>query len=237
MSIFNKKQDLIMKQLDYNKPFIVLNLKTYKEATGDNALRLARICEKVQEKTKLNIIICPQAIDIRNIALNVKIPIFAQHIDNKPVGKSTGNIVPENLMDINVHGSLLNHSEMQLDIKMIEKTVLKLKELDMRSIVCAKDNIVAKKFASFKIVKPDFIAVEPPELIGTEKSISTSRPEIIEKSVNACKGVNVLVGAGVKDNNDVKIALKYGAKGVLLSSHFVMSKDPEKFLMDLLHGI
>ncbi len=73
--------------------------------------------------------------------------------------------------------------------------------------------------------------------IGGEKSVSTAKPEIIPKAVKACSGVNVLVGAGIKDANDLKVALVHGAKGVLLASHFVLSKDPEKFLMELVQGV
>ena len=236
MCWFSKKQPVV-RQLDYSRPFVILNFKTYKESSGANALKLAKIAEKVSLQSKVNIIVCPQSIDLKEVASNVKIPVYAQHTDNSVLGKSTGNIIAENLADNNIHGSLLNHSEKKLDIKDIEKTVVKLKELDMKSVVCAKDNVVAKKLSSLKLVKPDFIAVEPPELIGGEKSVSESGPEIIERSVKACNGLNVLVGAGIKSNQDVMTALKLGAKGVLLSSHYVLSKDPEGFLRELIKGI
>lgn len=233
---FNKKP-FIVKKLDYTKPFIVLNLKTYKEGTDSNAINLALIAEKVQKKTRLNIILCVQAIDLKEVASRVKIPIFAQHTDYKPLGKSTGNIVPEQLLNINIRGSLLNHSENNISLGDIEKTVIRLKELDMISIVCAKSQVEAKQIAKFKIVRPTFIAVEPPELIGGEMSVSQAKPDIISKSVKVCGDIPVLVGAGVKDNADVKVAIHNGARGVLLASHFVLAKDPEKFLMELLKGI
>jgi triosephosphate isomerase len=237
MCLFNFKKTMVVKQLDYSKPFIMLNFKTYKESTGDNAVKLAKIAEKAALKTGLNFIVCVQAIDLQAVASQVKIPVYAQHIDNAIIGKSTGAIVAENILDMNIHGSLLNHSEKRIDMKEMAKTVLKLRELDMKSIVCAKDHKEAKKIASLKIVRPDFIAVEPPELIGGETSVSQAKPEVIEKTVQECQGLSVIVGAGIKDNNDMKIALKYGAKGVLLASHFVLSKDPEKFLIELIKDI
>lgn len=234
--IFSKKPKAII-AIDVNKPLIVLNFKTYKESEGENALRLSKIAEKVQKKTGLNIIVCVQAIDIKDVSEAVKIPVYAQHVDDELIGKSTGNIVAEELVDINVFGSLLNHSEKRIDIKEIKATLLRLKELNMKSIVCARNDTEAKKMALIKPIKPDYIAVEPPELIGGELSVSSAKPDIIKKAVKACQGVPVLVGAGVKDNNDVKLALSYGAKGVLLASHFVLSKDPEKFLLDLVNGL
>ena len=227
----------LYKSLDYSKPFIVLNFKTYPEARGMNGLRLSQIAQKVADKTHLNIIVCPQAIDLKEIAPKLNIPVFAQHVDNLAPGKSTGSIVIESIAECNVHGSLLNHSEKRLDPEDIKQTVLRMKEIDLKTIVCVRDNKEAKKIASMKPVRPDFVAIEPPELIGGELSVSTAKPDIIKKSVQTCQEVNVLVGAGIKDNNDMKMALVYGAKGVLLSSHFVHAKDPEKFLLDLVAGL
>jgi triosephosphate isomerase len=222
-------------QLDDTRPYVFLNFKTYAESSGANALKLAKICEEVQKKTHLNFIVCVQAIDT-NIASQVNIPVYAQHVDAESQGKSTGNIVPRNLLNNNIHGSLLNHSEKKLDAKTIAKTILVLKELDMKSVVCASNDAEAKKLSALKPVKPDFIAVEPPELIGTETSVSTAKPGIIKKTVTSCGGIKVLAGAGIRDNNDIRIALAEGAKGVLLSSHFVLAKDPKQFLMDLVKG-
>jgi len=235
--MFINKPPYIVKKLDFNKPFIVLNLKAYNEGTGSNAVRLALIADKVQEKTGLNIMICVQTIDMKEVASRVKIPVLGQHIDYNEVGKSTGSTVPEHALNINVRGSLLNHSEKKLNIKDIEKIVIRLKELDMLSIVCAKGQDEAKRMANFKTIKPTFIAVEPPELIGGEVSVSKAKPEVITKSVKTCGDVPILVGAGIKDNTDLKVALQNGAKGVLLSSHFVLAKDPEKFLTELLKDI
>jgi len=223
--------------LDSNKPFIVLNFKTYPEARGDNALRLAKIAEKVHKKTGINIIVCPQVLDLKTVASNVRIPVFAQHVDYNPEGKSTGSVVGEALLEANIHGSIINHSEKRIDPKELEKTIFRMKELNLKSIVCVKNDTEAKKIYNLKPIKPDFIAIEPPELIGTETSVSTAKPEIIKKSVQNVRDMPMLVGAGVKENNDLKLAMVYGAKGALLSSHYVKSSDPEKFLMDLIKGI
>ena len=77
------------------------------------------------------------------------------------------------------------------------------------TVVCAKDSKEAAKIAK---VSPDFIAVEPPELIGGEVSVSKAKPDIIRESVKAVGGKSkLLVGAGVKTGEDVRIALKLGA--------------------------
>lgn len=235
--MFENKKPFVVEKLNFSKPFIILNFKTYKEGSGENAVKLALIAEKIQQQTKLNIIVCVQATDLKEVASKVRIPVFAEHCDYSPIGKSTGKIIPEQLLDINVRGTILNHSENRIDIKDIEKTIIRLKELDMTSVVCVKDAIETKKVANFKVIRPTFIAVEPPELIGTETSVSSAKPEIIPKSIKNCNKIPLIIGAGIKSNEDIKTALQHGANGVLLSSHFVLSKDPEKFLIEMLKDI
>ncbi|MEM4637798.1 MAG: triose-phosphate isomerase [Candidatus Woesearchaeota archaeon] len=219
-----------IKSIDFSRPIIVLNFKTYTESSGINALKLAKIAEKVSLKTSLNIIIAVQAIDLKEISSNVSIPVFAQHVDPFMPGKSTGSIIIENLSS-NIKGSILNHSEKKIPLKVISETINRLRDSGLKSIVCASNNIEAKKISA---LRPDFIAVEPPELIGGEVSVSDAKPEIIKKAVNSCMGIPVLAGAGIKNNEDLKIALSLGCRGVLLSSHFVKAKDPKNFLEELI---
>ena len=53
-------------------------------------------------------------------------------------------------------------------------------------LVMAGEFIVneAKKYAK---LNPTFIAIEPPELIGTGRAVSTERPQLIVNSTNAVK--------------------------------------------------
>ena len=89
----------------------------------------------------------------------------------------------------------------------------------------------ARKVAT---LQPSFVAVEPPELIGGDVSVSTARPEIITGSVAAVDGVPLLVGAGIKNGTDVRIAMKLGAVGVLVASGVVKASNPGDVLRDFL---
>ena len=51
----------------------------------------------------------------------------------------------------------------------------------MISIVCVKDVAEVKKYLK---INPDFIAIEPPELIGSGKAISTEKPDLIQKAAS-----------------------------------------------------
>jgi len=217
---------------------IVLNMKVYAEATGEKAMKLAKTCDEVASETGAQIIVCPQTTDLRWMVSELNIPVYAQHIDNIKPGSGTGWTLPESVADTGVKGCLVNHSEHRLTIADLETNVKKLKELGLTSIVCTNNIEVSKACAA---VGPDYVAVEPPELIGGDISVSTAQPEIISGSVEAVKKVNpdvgILCGAGVKNGVDVAKSIELGAGGVLLASGVVKAKDPKSVLLDLVSGL
>ena len=90
-------------------------------------------------------------------------------------------------------------------------------------------------------LSPDFIAIEPPELIGGDVSVTKANPEVVSSAVDRIRRANpkveVLCGAGVKAGRDVSRAIELGAVGVLLSTGVVKAKDPKKALTDLAKGL
>ena len=209
---------------------IIINLKAYKQGTGKQALKLARICSKISKKLKEEIYIAPQESDIRLISKIKGITTIAQHIDAVDYGAHTGAVIAEDIRKAGAKGSLLNHSEHRIPFKDISFCVKKLKKLRMKSIVCVKNVSEAKKIAK---LMPDYIAYEPPSLIGGKISVSTAKPDVIKKVV-AAVNVPVLVGAGIHTREDIKKSYELGAKGILVSSAVVKAKDPEKKLKKLL---
>jgi triosephosphate isomerase len=131
-------------------------------------------------------------------------------------------------------GTLVNHSEHKVSKKQIAECVELSKVVELTAVICADNVQSAVQVAEFR---PDFIAVEPPELIGGNVSVTTANPRIIEETVESVKKINgsiaVLCGAGVKTGNDVRTAIELGASGVLLASGVVKVKDPRVVLLDL----
>ena len=158
----------------------VINCKNYEEISGDKIKKFIKIAEQVSKKYKIKIAISPPQ-HLIGLVANSSITVLAQHIDNSKVGSTTGFIIPELLKKSKVKGSLINHSEHRISSKEIEKLVLKLKELKMISIVCVKDVAEVKKYLK---INPDFIAIEPPELIGSGKAVSKEKPDLIEKAAS-----------------------------------------------------
>jgi triosephosphate isomerase len=210
-----------------------VNFKTYAEGTGKNALKLAEVCEKVSLKTNVCVGVAPQFVDIASIAGAVKVPVFAQHIDSVPFGSFTGHVLPESVKEAGAVGTLINHSERRLKLADIDMLIARARENGMVSVVCSNNAVVSAAAAS---LKPDMIAVEPPELIGTGIPVSKAKPEIVSSTVDLAKKVNrdvvVLCGAGITKGEDVSAALRLGTKGVLVASGIVKAKDPYKILLE-----
>jgi triosephosphate isomerase len=105
------------------------------------------------------------------------------------------------------------------------------------TVVCAESLDRARAILGFAAIsQPDLIALEPPELIGGDISVSTAQPELISAAVEVVGAGRLLVGAGVKNGMDVAIALRLGASGVLLASGVTKAADPKKVLEDLTSG-
>ncbi len=225
-------------KLEIETPVIVLNVKAYVESAGKKGFELAKICEEVASERGISIAICPQQVELALIASSVNIPCFAQHVDAVEPGSHTGFVTLESIKETGATGSLVNHSEHRLKIADIDGIIEKAASLDLLTIVCTNNIAVSKAVAE---LKPYAIAVEPPELIGTGKSVSKVDPGIVEDTVREVKRVDercvVLCGAGVTNGEDVRAAIELGAEGVLLASGVVKAKDPKAALLDLVSGL
>lgn len=216
---------------------IVLNFKTYRESTGVEALRLAEICEDISEEYSVQMVVVPQVADIHAISKAVKIPVFAQHVDGVGYGGFTGHITAASLKAAGASGSLINHSERRLKLADIDAAITACKSFDLKTIVCT-NNVATTQAAA--ALKPDYVAVEPPELIGSGIPVSKANPDVIRGSVAAVKtiapSVGVLCGAGITHGEDLRSALDLGSEGVLLASGIIKAKDQRKALEDLVTG-
>jgi len=218
-------------------PVIVLNVKTYEEAVGKKTIQLAKDMETVAEEMGVSMAISVMDTDIFRVADQVNVPVFAQHIDPITPGSHTGWSLPEAVKEAGAVGTLINHSEHRLILADIEWCLSRAKKLGLDQIICT-NNIETSVAAA--AIHPNFLAVEPPELIGGDISVTTSDPGIVSGTVDAVKkindSVNVLCGAGVKNGKDVAKALELGSQGVLLASGVVKAKDTLSVLRDLASG-
>ncbi|MCI4438881.1 triose-phosphate isomerase [archaeon] len=215
-------------------PTIIVNFKAYRESLGKKAVELARIAEEVSRELNVSIAVAPQATDIRLVASAVSIPVFAQAVDSVAVGALTGHVTIESIKDAGAVGTIINHSERRVQISLISEVVKASRELNLTTVVCADTPEVTAAVAS---LNPEFVAIEPPELIGTGIPVSKAKPEVVTNSLEKVRSVNskskVICGAGITTGDDVKAALRLGTVGVLLASGVVKAKDPKKVLIEM----
>ncbi|HVN74623.1 MAG TPA: triose-phosphate isomerase [Methanoregula sp.] len=217
-----------------SSPLILVNLKSYKEGMGNRAHLIANAAQIVANETGVTIGIAPSYIDLHPLSHHFAVPVYAQHVDGSEPGAHTGQITAEALKLAGATGSLVNHAERRLTLAGIEEAVQALQSQKLNAVVCTNNE---KTSAAAAALGPEYVAIEPPELIGSGVSVSKANPEIIRRSVAAVRSVSpsvkVLTGAGIQSGECVKIAVDLGTDGVLLASSVVKSKEPGAVLRDL----
>ena len=218
------------------EPLIVVNFKTYATAMGIQAENLASMMATVTTSARMVGVV--SAFDLATInQSSPNLEIWSQHLDPVGMGSFTGWLQPNNAIERGAKGTIINHAEHKVPLNHVEELMKQLPE-GFQICACAADVEEAKALAA---LSPTFIAVEPPELIGGDISVTTADPDIIKSTVDAVKSVNenirVLCGAGVKNGSDVKMALSLGAEGVLLASGVTKAEDPFEILNDLVSKI
>ncbi|HLD79328.1 MAG TPA: triose-phosphate isomerase, partial [Candidatus Nanoarchaeia archaeon] len=128
-----------------------------------------------------------------------------------------------------------NHSERKIPFSILKKIVKDCKRNKLVVVICASSLTEVHKVTQ---LAPDYLAYEPPELIGGNISVTKAKPEVIAKAVKLVSKINpktkVLCGAGIQSREDIIKALQLGAKGVLIGHAVPKAKDPDKFLRRLL---
>ncbi|MEM2963063.1 MAG: triose-phosphate isomerase [Candidatus Anstonellales archaeon] len=214
------------------KPFIVLNFKAYKESTGKRAVELCKVAKLVSKKTGTRIICCPQSVDLRECT-RTGVEVFAQTAEGFEAGAHTGSLIPFAIKDAGATGIMLNHAERKIKKEELISIINIARKLSLELIICAANARELKMAAN---LNPDYIAIEPPELIGTGISVSVAKPQVVIRAIKQVKSIAdipVLCGAGISTAKDVKRAIELGTSGVLLSSAFVMSSRPKNLLLEM----
>lgn len=216
------------------KRLFIINFKNYPEVSGKRSVELAKIAEKVARKLGIDIVVCPPHPMIAAVSWEVGIEVFSQSLDARLPGQSTGYVVAEIVRDAGATGTLLNHSEHSLKRREVEDSSKRAREAGLKVCLCIPGSSKVKYAMA---TRPEFVAIEPPELIGTGISVSRSKPAVL---VNCAKklregGYNgrILCGAGITYGEDVKRAVELGMEGILVSSAVVKARRWEEKIEEL----
>ena len=212
-------------------PLVVVNFKTYTSALASAAEQLGKQMASIS--TNARMVAVASAFDLSDVSAIDGLEVWSQHLDPVGQGSHTGWLEPETAIARGAVGTIINHAEHKVSIEHVRDLMAMLPD-GFPICACAADVTEARALAA---LGPTFIAVEPPELIGGDISVTTADPSIVSDTVAAVKEVNpnvrILCGAGVKNGQDVATAIALGAEGVLLASGVTKANDPAAVLADL----
>ena len=219
-------------------PLFLVGFKSYREAVGQNAVKMAKMAAEVSKGTEVCVMIMPQTADIYRIAQNVEIPILAQHVDPVPHGGYAAAVLAEAVKEAGAVGSLINHKDLKLKIQDLQRVVSRTREVGLISAVCADSPEEAQMIS---LLNPDIIIPELPELIGTKTAVTKADTKFVTDSIRLIKkyGPKVLVaiGAGINTGDDAGAAIRLGADGAGASKGIVTSENPMQTMKDMIYAI
>ena len=220
-----------------DKPLIVVNFKTYASASGRAAESLA-VAMEAHSQGPARMVAVVSAFDLEAVRRAApSLEVWTQHLDPVGLGGFTGWLEPTTAIHRGAQGTIINHAEHKVSMEHVNSLKEQLSD-EFPICGCAAD---LEEAGSLAEIGPTFIAVEPPELIGGDISVTTADPAIVSDTVSVVKAVNprvrVLCGAGVKNGADVAKAVELGAEGVLLASGVTKATDVEAVLSDLVSSL
>ena len=211
---------------------IIVNCKNYAEASGRRLCSIMRAAASAKRRG-VTVAVAPPP-PLAALCAGKGAPVLAQHADCAQPGGTTGYAVPEIMRACGLWGSLVNHSERRVRPAEIECAVSRLRGLGLVSVVCAR---TAREARAAARLNPDYVAIEPPDLIGSGRAVSSERPQLIEEAARAVSsartGARLLCGAGIVSGRDAERARELGSSGVLVASGVVRAKSPARAIAEL----
>ena len=201
---------------------------------GDGSIRLAQAVKRVADAVGVEAIVAPPTPMLALVASKTKVVVYSQTVGDESGDKTTGATLPEAVRGAGATGSILNHSESRRTPAELARLVPRLKGMGLGVCLCAQTSREAAKLSA---LGSQYIAIEPPELIGTGVAVSKAKPELVQRTVAAVRGAGyggrILCGAGIVSGQDVSKAVELGADGVLVASSVVKAADWEAKVREL----
>lgn len=220
------------------KGTLVINFKNYPEIFGEASVRLAKAVERVSEKTGVEAVVAPPTPMLALVASEVKVLVYCQAVGMERGEKTTGAVTPEAVKAAGAKGTIINHSESRRTAAQLGSLLPRISALALDACLCARSAAEAGRLARSK---SKYIAVEPPELIGTGVAVSRARPDVISDAASAVRRSGypgkLLCGAGIVTGRDVSRALELGAEGVMVSSSVIKAENWSQKLEELARSL
>ena len=217
---------------------LVVNFKNYPEILGVGSIRLAQAVQRASDVVGIEAIVAPPTPMIALVASKTGAQVYSQTVGSKSGDKTTGEILPEAVKAAGGRGTILNHSESRRPLTELRTLVPRLGGMGMGVCLCSQ---TAAEAARLSALKPKYLAIEPPELIGSGIAVSKARPDLIQKTVAGVRRAGyegeILCGAGIVSGEDVTKAVELGVDGVLVASSVVKASDWESKVGELARSL
>lgn len=215
-------------------PFFEIGPKNY--LVGDEVLSLALAADEAARRYDVDVIFTVPVVDIRRVAERTsRLLVFAPHADPLCPGRGLADTLPESLAAAGAAGAMLNHNERPLTLDALARTIHRLRQAGLLSIVCGSSIAEAAAVAR---LGPDIVVAEPSELIGSGQ---TSGMDYVKASIQAVKavdlGILVLQGAGISSGQDVYDVIFAGAEATGSSSGIVKAADPAAMVDEMVGAV
>ncbi len=205
---------------------------------GEGSVRLAEAVQQVSDTAGIEAIVAPPTPMLALVASKTRVQVFSQTVGSKSGDKTTGEILPEAVWAAGATGTILNHSESRRSSTELRELVPRLTSMGMGVCLCSQ---TAREAARLAALKPKYLAIEPPELIGSGIAVSKARPELVQRTVASVRRVGfegeILCGAGIVSGEDVTRAVELGVDGVLVASSVVKAPKWESKVRELARSL
>jgi len=215
------------------------NWKMFKGLTETRAF-----LEAFEPPAGVDVVLCPPYASLA-AAVESGRTIYAQNVHWEPSGAYTGEIAPEMLLELGVHGAIVGHSERRQLFgetdEMVARRARAALEAGLGVIACVGETLEQRESGDTELVlkiqveaisfaagaHPNLVlAYEPVWAIGTGR---TATPELAREAHAFVKEIldrPVLYGGSVKPENAGELLAQPGIDGALVGG---ASLDPDSF--------
>ena len=217
---------------------LIVNFKNYPEIMGEGSVKLAQAVQRVSESVGIEAIVAPPVPMLALVASRTNVQVYSQSVGSRSGDKTTGEILPEAVKAAGATGTILNHSESRRPPTELRRLFPRLASLGIGVCLCSQ---TAGEAARLAALAPKYLAIEPPELIGSGIAVSKARPELVQRTVLGVRRAGykgeILCGAGIVSGEDVAKAVELGVDGVLVASSVVKAPDWESKVGELARSL
>lgn len=214
---------------------LLINLKNYEIDTPAFLNSLTKLFN--EKYSKLDLYISPSTIELSmtRAILPPKIKVISQSTDIIEGSKSTGKITLSKLFQCGITGTILNHSENPKNYGEIEEICNYARRNGMETIVGLQRETDIEILSEFN---QDFLLYEPSDLIGnsyhtdSQSVVDTKKDELLWMK-NNFGNKKIIIGAGIKSEEDFQKAYELEFAGIALSS--IITESPN--ILDTLDEI